>query len=125
MPKLLIIDDESDIRQFAQRYFQKRGIEVFTAAGGREGLEIISATSPDLVLLDMRMEEMSGIEVLQELRAKNLSTKVILVSGAEESEETNRARELGIIDFFHKPLDLEKLEKIVMAALGTQPDAVA
>lgn len=118
MPKLLIIDDESDIRQFAQSYFKKRGIEVFTAASGREGLEIISATSPDLVLLDMRMEEMSGIEVLQELRIKNLPTKVILVTGIEDVEVSEQARALGIVDFLHKPLDLDRLEKIVMTALG-------
>ena len=117
MPKLLIIDDESDIREFAQSYFQKRGIEMFTAASGREGLEIINTSSPDLVLLDMRMEGMSGIEVLQEQRAKNLSTKVILITGAEESELTDQARALGIIDFVHKPLNLGELEKIVMREL--------
>lgn len=118
MPKLLIIDDESDIREFAQSYFKKRGIEVFTAASGREGLEMVSANNPDIVLLDMRMEGMSGMDVLRELRAKNISTKVILVSGIEESEETDEARALGVIDFAHKPLDLSELENIVMRELG-------
>ncbi len=79
---------------------------------------MINANNPDLVLLDMRMEGMSGMDVLKELRAKNLSTKVILVSGIEESEETNEARELGVVDFVHKPLNLEDLEKIVMRELG-------
>lgn len=118
MSKLLIIDDEADIREFAQSYFKKRGIEVFTAANGQEGLEMISANNPDIVLLDMRMEGMSGMDVLKELRAKNLTTRVILVSGIEESEETNEARALGVVDFVHKPLDLSELEKIVMRELG-------
>lgn len=118
MPKLLVVDDEPDICEFAQSYFKKRGLKVFTATSGQEGLQMIQANKPDLVLLDMRMEGMSGLEVLKELRAKNLSTKVILITGAEESEETNQARALGIADVVHKPLVLGDLEKIVMRELG-------
>ena len=61
---------------------------------------------------------MSGIEVLQDLRAKNLPVKVILITGAEESELTDQARSLGIVDVAHKPLNLGDLEKIVMRELG-------
>lgn len=117
MAKLLIIDDESDIREFARSYFKKRGFEVFAATSGQEGLEIIYADNPDLVLLDMRMEGMSGIEVLQEIRAKKLPTKVIVITGLEDSELTDRAQALGIVDFVHKPLILADLERIVIQHL--------
>ena len=70
MSKLLIVDDESDIREFAKSFFKKRGIEVFTASGGREALDLIAKNSPDLVLLDVRMEEMTGIDLAVETMAR-------------------------------------------------------
>lgn len=118
MPKLLIIDDEADIREFAQSFFKKRGIETLTAASGSEGLRIIAAQRPDLVLLDMRMQGLSGIEVLQELRTKGFPAKVIMITGGEDEEVTHQAKALGVVDFVHKPLNLTELEKIVMRELG-------
>jgi two-component system, response regulator, stage 0 sporulation protein F len=117
MPKLLIVDDEVDIREFAKSFFKKRNIEVFTASGGRQALEIIAHESPDLVLLDVRMEEMTGLEVLRTLRgAKNLS-KVIMVTGVEDEEVITEANKLGVLGYIHKPLVLHELEKIVLAQL--------
>ncbi|MCA9409125.1 MAG: response regulator, partial [Candidatus Omnitrophica bacterium] len=68
MSKLLIVDDEEDVREFAKSFFKKRGVEVLTASGGKDALVIIAQESPDLVLLDVRMEQMTGVEVLKELR---------------------------------------------------------
>lgn len=110
MPKLLIIDDEADIRKSAQNFFKKRGVETFIAANGRDGIDIIAAQCPDLVLLDMRMEGMTGIEVLREVRSKNLLTKVIMVTGVEDMEVTLEAQDLGVLDFVHKPLNLSELK---------------
>ena len=117
MSKLLIVDDEIDIREFARNFFKKRGISVFVASSGHEALEIIDQEKPDLVLLDVRMEEMTGVEVLRELRKKNNSTKVIMVTGVEEPEVMDEARALGVVNYVHKPLILEELEKIVLGEL--------
>jgi two-component system response regulator (stage 0 sporulation protein F) len=122
MAKLLIVDDESDIREFARNFFKKRQIEIFVASGGRQALDIIDKESPDLILLDVRMEEMTGIEVLRELRKKNPSLKVIMVSGVEEEEVINEANSLAVIGYIHKPFILEELEKIVLAQLQKIPD---
>lgn len=118
MPKLLIVDDEADIREFARRFFAKRQIEVFTAGGGQEALEIIEKEKPDLVLLDMRMEQMNGVDVLKELRQSNNPVKVIMVSGVEDEEVIQQAKDYGIRGYIHKPLVLEELEKIVLAELS-------
>ncbi len=118
MSKLLIVDDESDIREFAGRFFRKRGITVFTASGGGDALKIIAAEVPDLVLLDVRMEEMTGIEVLRQLRQQSNNAKVILVTGVEEEEVIKEANALGVVAYIHKPLILEELEKIVLAQLN-------
>ena len=118
MLKLLIVDDESDIRDFAKNFFKKRGVEVLTASGGRLALELIANEKPKLVLLDVRMEEMTGIEALKDLRKIDQSTKVIMVSGIEDEDIVKEARSLGITGFIHKPLVLEELEKIVLAELN-------
>lgn len=118
MSKLLIVDDEVDIREFAKSFFKKRDINVFTASGGQEALEIIAVQRPDLVLLDVRMEQMTGVDVLKQLRQFDQTTKVIMVSGVEDEDVINEAKSLGVVGYIHKPLVLEELEKIVIGELG-------
>src|SRR3989344_6743072 len=118
MPKLLIVDDEVDVREFAGNFFKKRKIEVFRAAGVKEDLVIIDREKPDLVLLDVRMEEMNGIDVLRTLRKKNNNVKIIMVTGVENGDSVKEAHELGILGYIHKPLILEELEKVVMKELS-------
>ena len=117
MSKLLIVDDETDVREFAKRFFVKRNIEVFTASGGREALAMIETNKPDLVLLDIRMEEMNGMEVLRQLRAQNNNIKVIMVTGVEDEQTVKEANGLAVRGYIHKPLVLEELEKVVMGEL--------
>ena len=117
MPKLLVVDDEADIREFARNFFKRRGVDVLTASGGNEALTIIEKEKPNLVLLDVRMEEITGIEVLRKIRASNNSVKVIMVTGVEEEETIKEARRLGVIGYVHKPLVLEELEQVVLKEL--------
>jgi len=119
MFRILVVDDEQDIRDFAKSFFEKRGIKVLTASGGVEALDIIDKQKPDLVLLDIHMEEMSGVEVLKELRQNKNDIKVIMVTGVEEEAIVNEANSWGIRGYIHKPLVLEELEKIVVGELGT------
>ena len=114
MGKLLIVDDELDVREFARSFFRKRGFDVFIAASGREGLDLIEKENPDLILLDIRMGEMSGIDMLRELRQRNNPVKVVMVSGIEEEQAVQETTSLGALGFIHKPLILEELEKVVL-----------
>jgi len=118
MPKLLIVDDEIDIREFARNFFQKRNIEVFIASGGLEALKIINEQKPDLVLLDVHMEEMTGIDVLKKLRADKNDIKAIMVTGVEDEAIVSEANSWGVIGYIHKPLVLEELKNIVLKELG-------
>jgi DNA-binding NtrC family response regulator len=117
MPKLLIVDDEIDIREFARNFFRKRNINVFTASGGHEAFEIIKEEKPDLVLLDVRMEEMTGVELLHKLKQEGIHSRVIMVTGIEDEATVKEAKDLGVINYIHKPLILHELERIVLKEL--------
>jgi len=118
MPKLLIVDDETDIREFAKHFFQKRGIAAITASGGQEALDLISLDNPDLILLDVRMGDMTGVDVLRKLRDLGNTTKVIMVTGVEDPVIIKQVQELGVCGYVHKPLALDELERVVMGELG-------
>ncbi len=114
----MIVDDESDVREFARNFFRKRGIEVFVAANGADALSIVTAERPELVLLDIRMDAMNGLEMLREMRRVHDQTRVIMVSGLEDEKIVEEVKGLGVTNFIHKPLILDELEKIVLAELG-------
>lgn len=118
MHKLLIVDDEEDIREFASNFFRRRKIEVITAGNGEEALEKLEK-NPDLVLLDIQMSLMDGIETLEKIRQKNKDIKVIMVTGRNPQENSTyeKCKSLGVTDYIHKPLRLDELEKVVMKEL--------
>lgn len=117
MPKLLIVDDEADVREFAKNFFQKRKIDVATASDGSQAIDFLLEHSPDLVLLDVRMGELSGVDVLRTLRSKGNQVKIIMVTGVEDADVIQEAESLGVAGYVHKPLALDELEQIVMREL--------
>lgn len=119
MAKLLIVDDEADVREFAASFFRKRKIEVLTASNGEEALSIVEKQKPQLILLDIKMAGMDGIEALRLIREKDKDVKVIMVTGSrpEEANSFERCRKLGALDYIHKPLELDELERIVLREL--------
>lgn len=120
MIKLLIVDDEVDIREFAANYFKKRKISVTTASSGEEALNLLEKELPQLVLLDIKMEGIDGIETLRQIKQKNKEIKVIMVTGRKPEEENAfiKCKELGALDYIHKPLELDELEKIVLSQIN-------
>lgn len=119
MPRLLIVDDEEDVREFAAKFFRKRKIEVVTVASAEEALESIEKDKPDLVLLDIKMSGMDGIEALRRIREIEKELKVIMVTGRkpEDDDSFNKCSQLGALGYVHKPLELDELEKIVLTSL--------
>lgn len=120
MNTLLIVDDETDVRDFAANFFRKRKINVITASNGEEALALVEKDKPGLVLLDIRMGGIDGIETLRQIKEKDKSIKVIMVSGSkpEENNTYERCKQLGALGYFHKPLELDKLEQIVLKELN-------
>ena len=117
--KLLIVDDETDVREFAGNFFRKRKIEVMLASGGEEALLILENERPDLILLDVKMGGIDGVETLKRIKEKDGSIKVIMVTGTkpEEAGTSLKCNELGASGYIHKPLEMDELERVVMGEL--------
>ena len=119
MAKLLIVDDETDVREFAANFFRKRKIDVSTASSGEEAMGIVQRQKVDLVLLDIKMDKIDGIETLRRIKELNKDAKVIMVTGRDPEKNgiLDKCRQLGAINYIHKPLELAELEKVVMSEL--------
>ncbi len=119
MAKLLIVDDENDVREFAANFFRRRKVDVVTAANGEEALNMLDTQKPHLILLDVMMSGIDGVETLRRMRTKNKDVRVIMVTGRkpEENNTFKLCSELGALNYIHKPLELDELEQVVMTEL--------
>lgn len=118
-PKILVVDDEPDITASFQSFFGRRGFLVNTAASGKDALDIIKTSKPDLVFLDLTLPELTGKEVLREMRAFDKKTKVIIITGhaLESDAEDREFQSLGISAYLNKPIILEQLVEITESVL--------
>lgn len=115
MVKLLIVDDEADICDFVQKFFKERHFNVFVAYNGEDALDIIQKERPKILLLDMKMPIMNGIETLKAIRERGDDIKVIMVTAINDIDVAKEARKCGAAEYITKPLVLEQLEKTVLA----------
>jgi nitrogen regulation protein NR(I) len=120
--KLLLIDDEEDVRYSFQRIFDSPEIELSTASSGEEGLKLIPKLKPDLVLMDVRMGGMNGLETLGRIRTANPKLLVILMTAYGTTQTAIEAMKLGAYDYLLKPFDAVKLKELVGNALKAARD---
>ncbi len=111
MSKVLIVDDSMFSRTAIKKIVKKNDHEVIEAADGREGLQKIIDEKPDIILTDILMPEMGGVELLTIIKEKNLGIPVIVVSANVQDTVHQKCLELGATEFFNKPPDEEKLLK--------------
>jgi nitrogen regulation protein NR(I) len=122
MNKLLLIDDEADVQYSFQRIFDSPEIELTTASSGEEALRLLPKVKPDLVLMDVRMGGLSGLETLRRIRQIDSKLLVILMTAYGTTQTAIEAMKLGAYDYLLKPFDVPKLKDLVSNALKAARD---
>ena len=122
MDKLLLIDDEDDVRYSFKRIFSSPDLNLETAASGEEGLKVIKSFQPDLVLMDVRMGGINGLETLRRIRQDDAKLPVIMMTAYGTTQTAIDAMKLGAYDYLLKPFDVPKLKQIVADALKAARD---
>ncbi len=119
-PRILVIDDEAPIRDSLKMTLEYEGYEFVGAATGQEGLALVEREAPDLVLLDVKMPGMDGLEVLERLRNMNESLPVVVVSGHGTISTAVEATKKGAFDFIEKPFASERVLVSLRNALDSR-----
>lgn len=117
--RVLIADDDPFTRDVLRRFLSERGFEIETAGDGAQALSAIESFAPDVVLLDIRMPVMDGLECLEQITEKHPDCGVIMISGEADAEMASKTLTMGAADFIYKPFDLEYLETSLLAKLLT------
>ena len=116
MSKLLVIDDEPGIRFGVSEVFARGKVEVLQAGTAEEGLRVVAQELPDVILLDIRLGETSGLQVFHDIRELDPKCLVIFITGHGTADTAIEAMKLGAYDYLIKPLDPTQLQKIVEQA---------
>ena len=115
--KILVVDDERLVRWSLRQKCEEWGYQVIEAPAGEPGLRLAQQDSPDLVLLDVRMPDMNGIQVLEQIKKAPDAPPVIMITADPQLDDVKTALKLGAYDFIGKPLDFEELRVTIQNAL--------
>lgn len=114
---VLVIDDQVSILQSMEVFFQLRGWEFHKADSGQEGLRLAKKARPSLILLDIRLQDCSGLDILKDLRSQVPETEVIMITAHQDMETTIEAVKNGAFDYLHKPIDIGELDNAIRRLL--------
>jgi len=115
--KILVVDDETAICDVIKLFLTRAGYEVFTASNGEEALKKIEEDGPSLVLLDIKMPGIDGIETLRRIKKQDETTSVIMMTAVSDEKAGRMAMSLGASDYIIKPIDLRYLKKSVVSSI--------
>lgn len=122
--KVLVVDDEPDLREVCVEFLKNMNVDAHQAENGKQGLEVIKKINPDVVITDINMPVMSGLELMSSAREHGFMTPFIVVTGFGDRDTMRKAWHLGATDFLDKPINPRHLMEVVKAALeiGAQPN---
>ena len=124
MARILIIDDDLSIQQLFKQFLSGEDHNVLSASNGKEGLRLMKQQKPDLIITDIMMPEMDGLEVVREIRKTYPGLPVIAISGGMRGLPINflpHAKKIGVCQVFEKPISLTTLREAVNELLGAIP----
>jgi two-component system response regulator AtoC len=111
------VDDEHSILETLQMFLEEKGLQVFTADTGEKGLLIFEQEHPQTVILDIRLPDGNGLDVLNSMMEKQIPSKIIMITAFQDMETTIMAMKRGAFDYIHKPLDIDQVEQAVDRAI--------
>jgi len=117
MATILIIDDEWSILESLEMFLTEKGHRIFKAASGEEGYRIFCTVNPDMVFLDIRLPDLSGLDILDRMKRKKPSARVTMMTAFHDMETMIQAMKTGAYDYIHKPLDANEVERSLNRAL--------
>ena len=123
--KVMLVDDDEDVLKLLSTWLKAEGIEVVTAGSGAEAMASLGTARPDLVITDLKMEGMSGMEVLAEIHRDNPLLPVIMLSGQAQIPDAVKATHLGSAAFLTKPISMPDLVVLLWQALTNEAAAEA
>ncbi|MBM3245928.1 MAG: response regulator [Candidatus Omnitrophica bacterium] len=115
---ILVVDDEKEICRLTQSFLAKRDYAVFTATDGAAAVELTKKERPRLVLLDVRLDNESGMEVLRRIKEVDKNIKVIMVTALDDEESIRQAKSLGADDYIAKPFTAAYLNDLLLQKLS-------
>ena len=121
--RILIVDDEALVCWSLSRALQEEGYEVSTAQSGEEALDIMTEWKFDLVVTDLRLPQLNGMDLLREIKRRFPKCKVLMISAFGTPRVRDEAMKEGVLQFFDKPFDIKELRESVRSALGTTNSA--
>jgi two-component system response regulator (stage 0 sporulation protein F) len=116
--RLLVVDDQKGIRRLLQELFQREGFEVEVAADGMEAIELVKSGVPDVILMDMKMPRMNGLEASETILKMNQDVAIIMMTAYGEIEMMKKAVEVGVKKYITKPFDIIVLRDMVKETLA-------
>jgi len=120
--KVLVVDDEPEVRQVLHEFLSSRGYDVSVAAGGADAVALVEAIRPDLILLDVAMPDMDGVETLRRIVEIEPGIPVIMVTANADIGVTSKLLALGAVDYVPKPFDLDYLDQAVSIQVTAAQD---
>ena len=117
MERILVVDDEVEVCNTLKKFLASKGYEVYTALDGKTAVSKTKEVRPHIVLLDIIMPGMSGIDTLKEIKKVDPSVGVIMVTALVDEELAKRALKLGAYEYITKPIDLNYLKTVVMVKM--------
>ena len=122
--KTLAVDDDAEVLRTIKRILERRGHEVFAFESARSALEHLKAEPVDLILTDLKMPEMDGIQFLSRAKALRPNVPVILITGFATIETAVSAIKWGAFDYVRKPFEVKKIYEVIERALGSKKGGV-
>ena len=117
MEKILVVDDEAEVCNALNDFLSSKGYEVYTALDGMSAIKKVKEVRPHIVLLDIIMPGMGGIDALQEIQRIDSRIGIIMITAVADHELARRAIDIGAYSYITKPLDLNYIETVVMVKI--------